>query len=488
MIRTILPAFGFILFIAVYPVSSEHQHNQPEQKQEESGNLHMQQEQQTQVREEPQISEVEFSTGISLSQLEQLALKNNPTVAQAEAAVRAARGRLQQAGLYPNPVVGYMGEELAFRDPGNTSEHMFFAEQEILLGGKIGKAKKVFEGDLRQAEILNEAQKTILLNAVRAAYYQVLGSQYQAEGRQRLSKLAGEAVRITSELFNVGAADQPDFLEAEIEAYAAELSAEEAETERLHLWKRLTAMIGNTDLPLQNVSGSLKPEMLEQLEDIQLLGDLLENSPQVLTAQAQLQRAEAAVSLAKAQRVPDLRLRGGVGYNFEQFKSTSEEVGWESFIEVGIPLPIFNRNQGNIAVAQAGVDRAKQELTRVRLSLRSQFSDVLAQYNNQKAKAEKYRSHLLPRAREAYRLYLNSFRQMAAAYPQVLIAQRNLYQLEVEYIASVTRASLFATQLQGFLLSNDALQAPAFDFSPEESMVTGSVAGPEAGWDLSERK
>jgi cobalt-zinc-cadmium efflux system outer membrane protein len=90
-------------------------------------------------------------------------------------------------------------------------------------------------------------------------------------------------------------------------------------------------------------------------------------------------------------------------------------------------------------------------------------------------KAEKYRNDLLPRARKAYELYLNSFRQMGAAYPQVLIAQRNLYQLEVEYIRSVSRASFFGTQLQGFLLSNDALQAPIFIVSPEESFVTGSA-------------
>ncbi|MCI0603126.1 TolC family protein [bacterium] len=477
MTRATLTVFFFILFAAFQPAFSQHQHEQTEQSEDQN----MQHEDHRMTTEEqPQISETDFKTGITLQQLEQLAVKNNPTVAQAEATLRAARGRLQQSGLYPNPVIGYIAEELAFRNPGSTSEHMFFAEQEILLGGKIGKAKKVFGSELRQAEILNEAQKTILLNAVRAAYYQVLGSQYQVEARQRLAKLAREAVQITSELFNVGAADQPDFLEAEIEAYAAELAAAEAENERLHQWKGLAAIIGNVDLPIQNVAGSLRPEMLQQLDGNQLLGSLLEKSPQVLIAQAQLQRAEAAVALAKARRVPDLRLRGGVGYNFEQFADTNEEVGWESFIEIGIPLPIFNRNQGNIAVAHAGVDRAKQELSRVRLSLTSQFSDVLTQYKNQKLKAERYSTDLLPRARKAYQLYLNSFRRMGAAYPQVLISQRNLYQLEVEYIDSVSRASFFATQLQGFLLSNEALQAPVFVVSPEESMVTGSAASPEA--------
>ncbi|HJZ12658.1 MAG TPA: TolC family protein, partial [Acidobacteriota bacterium] len=362
MTRTTLTLFFFILFAVFQPVFAQHQHEEQEQQTEET----MQHEGHQMKEEGPaQVSEEEFRTGITLQLLEEMALKNNPTVAQAEAALRAARGRLQQAGLYPNPVIGYMGEEIAFRDPGNTSEHMFFAEQQILLGGKIGKAKKVFGNELRQAEILNEQQKTILLNGVRAAYFQVLGFQYQVEARRRLAALAREAVQITSELLNVGAADQPDFLEAEIEAHAAELGAEEAENERLHRWKGLAAIIGNSELPVQTVAGSLRPEILKEFDINQQLGNLLQKSPQVLTAEAQLKRAEAAVALAKAQRVPDLRLRGGVGYNFEQFENTNEEVGWESFVEVGIPLPIFNRNQGNIAVAKAAVDRAKQELIRV---------------------------------------------------------------------------------------------------------------------------
>ena len=61
---------------------------------------------------------------LRLQDLERMALENNPTIAQAEAAIRAAEGRKIQAGLYPNPIFGYIGEELSFRAPSRTSEHL----------------------------------------------------------------------------------------------------------------------------------------------------------------------------------------------------------------------------------------------------------------------------------------------------------------------------------------------------------------------------
>ncbi len=449
--------FSFRLF-----AQQEHQHQHaPEEKPKED------------VHSEPdtQVRVFQFE-GITLEQLETLALKSNPTLAQAQASVGAARGRLQQAGLYPNPIVGYMAEQLSFRAPGETSEHMFFVEQDVLLGGKLGKSKQVFEDVVRQAETLGEAQRTILLNAVRTTYFQLLAAQTEMKVRSDLLKVAQEAAKTTAELFNVGAADQPDLLEAEIEAEAADLAIRAAVNEREYIWKAMAAIIGQPEMELQNVAGKLDASSILQLDRESLLEALLEKSPQARTAALQLQQAEASVPFAKAARVPDLRFRAGAGYNFEQFESTNEDVGWEGFFEVGIVLPIFNRNQGNILIAEANVERSKQELNRIRFALSAQFADLYAQYSNEKLRAERYEKELLPRARKAYGLYLASFQQMAAAYPQVLIAQRNQYQLEVEYIRSLRRASILAVQLQGNLLSNDALSSPKF----EDSLVTGTSA------------
>jgi len=67
---------------------------------------------------------------------------------------------------------------------------------------------------------------------------------------------------------------------------------------------------------------------------------------------------------------------------------------------------------------------------------------------------------MLPRAQKAYELYQDNYRNMAAAYPQVLIAQRTLFQLQVDYIHALEAAWLDALQIQGYGLS-DGLAAPS---------------------------
>ncbi len=73
--------------------------------------------------------------------------------------------------------------------------------------------------------------------------------------------------------------------------------------------------------------------------------------------------------------------------------------------------------------------------------------------------ATEYQKQIIPRARQAYELYLASFKQMAAAYPQVLISQRTFFQVRAEYIRALVDVWQNATQLQGFMLTG-ALDAP----------------------------
>jgi cobalt-zinc-cadmium efflux system outer membrane protein len=184
------------------------------------------------------------SPTLTLADFERMALQNNPVLAQADAAIRAAEGRRRQAGLWPNPIIGYQGEELAFRGFNEKSEHFFFVEQTIPLGGKLAKSRRVFEqeGVRLQSEAL--AVKQRVLNEVRALYYQALAAQQSVELRSELARIAAEAVKTTSELLNVGQADRPDYLGAEIEAQQVELDLETARNDAERIWRSLTAVAG----------------------------------------------------------------------------------------------------------------------------------------------------------------------------------------------------------------------------------------------------
>ncbi len=168
------------------------------------------------------------------------------------------------------------------------------------------------------------------------------------------------------------------------------------------------------------------------------------------------------LSRARAERIPDLFLRGGIAYNNERLDRDNRKIGAEGVVEVGVRVPIFNRNQGGIAAADAELAIAERELDRLQLVLRSRLASAFREYRNAAQMVEKYRTQVVPRARQAYEMYLSSFRQMAAAYPQVLIAQRTLFQVEAEYARALINLRQSGVGLRGFLLSGrlDAIGRP----------------------------
>lgn len=411
---------------------------------------------------------------LTLEDLERMALQNNPTMAQAAAAIRAAEGRRLQAGLYPNPTVGYLGQELAVRVFDRKSEHLGFVQQTFVTGGKLRYAREAAAQEKVQAEIGSEAQKQRLLTEVRLLYYETLGAARLVEVRRDLSRIARDAVGVSEELFNVGQADRPDVLEAEVEAQQAELDLQIAQNNRERVWRQLAAVVGTPELPVSPLAGDIEAEV-PVIDEGEVLARLLRESPVVRIAQAGVERAKAALQHARAERVPNIIARGGVGYSTEPI-DRNRATGVEFFVELGVPLPIFNRNQGNIAAAEAELDRVRGEVRRVDLALRSRLSPTLAAYRSARQTAERYQSEVLPRAQQAYTLYLSRFRQMAAAYPQVLIAQRTLGQVRATYIQSLIEVWQTAVLIRGFLLAGglegESLVPPA----PGE---TGAMPSPQ---------
>src|SRR5580704_11537518 len=125
-------------------------------------------------------------SGLTLAELERMALSGNPTLAQAAAEVRAATAQKLQSGLYPNPTVGYQGEQIRGGIQGG-GEQGFFVSQDIVLGGKLGLSRRVFEQEKKQSEVEGEEQRLRVINSVRLFYYQALAAQEMVELRRKLS-------------------------------------------------------------------------------------------------------------------------------------------------------------------------------------------------------------------------------------------------------------------------------------------------------------
>ena len=395
---------------------------------------------------------------VSLAALQQMAMENNPTLRQAEVEIRASKARQLQSGLYPNPTVGYTGDEIRGGTIGGGKQGVFVS-QPIVTAGKLGKSRKIFAEEMRLSEVEAEEQKMRVENAVRIGFYRVLGAEEMLEAKRDLAHIAEDNAEVERRLSNTGQADESEVLQAEVEARRMQMAVRVQENTLRQEWRSLTAVLGKPEMPLQTVEGNLEAD-LPQLNEEQVIEAIAKESPAVRIAAISTNRAQAVLVRAKAEPVPDLQVRAGAVYSGEHIEGINRPIGWEGLAEVGVTLPIWNRNQGNIAAAHQDIDRAQKEEKRVELTLRERAAAMMDQYASSRVMADEYREGLLPRATKAYSLLVDKYGKMLASYPVVLNSQKTLYQLQLEYIATLQNVWTTGISLQGYLLT-DGLEAPA---------------------------
>lgn len=390
-------------------------------------------------------------SSMNLNDFEALADANNPTLKQAAALVRRAQEQARQAGLYPNPSVGYQGEQIRGGSYGG-GEHGGFVQQTIVLGGKLGLRRNIYDQQKRSDQIGVEEQTYRVHGDVQQAFYDALTAQATVRLRQRLLGVALDAVDTVHQLANVGQADAPDILQTEVEAEQAKVDYVTAQRQYLQTFRALAAIAGKNDLPVCPLEGEI--EKTPVLNADQMVDDVVAYSPAVKRAQQETSVAEARLKDAKREPVPDLQLKVGEQYNGEYVSDNPvKPAGAQSFASAGINIPLWNRNQGNIEAAKAEIERANQNVQREQLSLRRQTAPLVQAYESARFEAERYKTQLIPRASRAYELYLQKYQNMAQAYPQVLVSQRTLFQLQIGYITALHEVWKNAIALQNYTLS-----------------------------------
>jgi len=409
-----------------------------------------------------------------LAEFIQLADANNPTLKQAAAIVRRSAAQAKQAGLYPNPSVGYQGEQIRGGSFGGGEQGAYIA-QSIVLGGKLGLRRNVYEQQKKSDEAAAEAQIDRVHGDVTQAFYKTLAAQETVVVRRRLLKLTLDAVETVHQLANVGQADAPDILQSEVESEQAKVDYANAQRDFLQNFSTLAALAGQSDLPANPLDGAL--DAIPDIDTDHIVDTIIQGSPTVKQAQLEITVAEARLKDAKRESVPDLQLKAGEQYNFETVAVLpTKAAGPQSFASAGVSLPLWNHNQGAKQAAEADIDRAQQDLQRVKLSLHQQAESLVQMYLSSRFEADRYRTQLIPRAARAYQLYLQKYQSMAMAYPQVLVSQRTLFQLQASYIQALGSVWQNAIALQHYTLKG-GLEAPATTSAPATINPPGSESG-----------
>ena len=413
------------------------------------------------------LKDVTKRTPMALKEFLDFADKSNPTLAQADLFVRRSEAQAKQAGAYPNPTVGYYGDEIRGGQLGGGKQGAF-VQQSVVLGGKRGLRRDIYTQQNASDRTGVEVQKLRVHSDVTQAFYTTLTAQAMVVVRQRLVGIALDAVETVHQLANVGQADSPDILQAEVEAEQAKIEFESAQREFIQSFHMLAAYVGRNDLAASPLAGDLlQPPILDADQQVQTI---IASSPIVKLRQQEVATNEARLKNAKRETMPDLTLRVGEDYNQEHVTDHPVKAyGFESSASAGINIPLWNRNRGNIEVAQTEIVRARKDVEREQLSLRVQVAPLAQSYQSALFTVERYRTQLIPRAQRAYELYLNKYQSMAMAYPQVLVSQRTLFQLQIGYLRALHDVWRNAVSLQNFNLSG-GLDAPSSTGSSSTSI------------------
>jgi cobalt-zinc-cadmium efflux system outer membrane protein len=420
------------------------------------------------------LKDVAARTPMALADFETLADANNPTLKQANAFVRRSQEQARQVGLYPNPSVGFQGEQIRGGSYGG-GEQGGFVQQTVVLGGKLGLRRNIYEQQKRSDQIGVEEQIYRVHGDVQQAFYDALTAQATVQLRQRLLGVALDAVETVHQLANVGQADAPDILQTEVETEQAKVNYATAQRQYLQAFRILAALAGKGDLPVSPLQGDL--EKAPDLNANQMVDSIVADSPTVRRSQQEAAIAQARLKDAKRESVPDLQLRAGEQYNGEHVsENPNKAAGAQSFASAGVNIPLWNRNQGNVEAAKAEIERANQEVLREQLSLRQQAAPLAQSYASAKFEAERYKTQLIPRAARAYELYLKKYQNMAQAYPQVLVSQRTLFQLKISYLMALHDVWRNAIALQNYTLTG-GLDAPMSSGSPTTTINLPNTGG-----------
>jgi len=379
---------------------------------------------------------------LTLDEAVRFAVLNHPDLVRSASAVRAAGGRELQAGLYPNPAFNIDAEALG-TEAGEGGETAFIVEQELVTAGKRRKAQAVAEADrlIRQAAF--RGTEFEVATQVRRAFANASAAAERRAAQRALLDLATELLDAAEAQVEAGAVTEPDRLRAEVVREQAAIDLRTAENDAEAAKEALAVSLGldgALEAALHHDLSTL-PELPPREDAVKLV--LAQNSD-IEQARLAIERAGRAHKLAQAQAIPNVTVAAGPRYS-DPDNETTLDVG------LSIELPLFDRNQGEIAATLADRIGTGAQLGSVRLSLIEAVSEAWSAYESARHTVETYGSSLLPKAERTLDLTREAYRAGKIDYLRLLDAQQTLVRSRVVYIDALASLHEAAAILEGLM-------------------------------------
>ena len=357
--------------------------------------------------------------------------------------MEAARGRQVQVSLYPNPVVGYHATEIG--NLGTAGQQGGFISQRFITGGKLRLDRAIAGKEIDEAHWLFHAQEQRVLSDVRVRFYDALVAQKRVQLTQELARIGDEVVSSSKNLLEGRQISENVLLQAEIEAEQSHILLDDAKNQNSEEWRRLAAVIGIPAMKPTPLAGKLDTDIQHyDWEDCYSLA--LAENPELIAAQTRVDRARISITRAHKQNIPDI----DVSVSVRHHNVTNSDV---ANVQAGFPIPILDRNQGNILRSESKLVEAINEVKRIELDLQDRLAVAYRRYTNARQQVERYSQKMVPKAERSLKLVKDGYEKGQAEYLTLLTAQQTYVQVSLSHLESLRELRASSAVIEGQLLT-----------------------------------
>ncbi len=386
----------------------------------------------------PQSAAAAAAEPLSLAKAIELALEGNPEVAAAKRQWEATEGQVLQGRSRPNPELAYSLEDTRSK----TRTQSWQLNLPVELGGKRAARTKAAEKTREQAQAqLAELQATVRAN-VAAAYFDVLTAQERLVLARDSAALAKSSTDTVSKRVAAGKVSPVEESKARVAEAGVRVELAQAASEQRNALSRLFALLGRIDAPYTVLEG--KAENLPSVPSLADLQPLISSAPGVVLARIEVDRRKALTALEQSKRVPDVTVSVGM----QRSNETQRNV---LLFGVSVPLPVFDRNQGNLLEALKLEDKARDELQAATVRLHSEVAQARERLSTITAEVQSLQQDVLPGAKSAYDAATIGFENGKFNFLEVLDAQRTYFTAKSQYLKALGEAHRAAADIDRLL-------------------------------------
>jgi outer membrane protein, heavy metal efflux system len=379
---------------------------------------------------------------LTLSEGLAMADRQNLDLAAARERKAFAAAGIRVAGERPNPALSFS----ASRDAPHEGA---LIDQPLELGPKRSRRIQVARGEAVLTDLEIAALSRQIRHDVRDAYHTAEYARSVSEQKRSLLTLAKRLRDIAQARFDAGDVPQLEVIQAEVEVARADAQARLAQQEQNVAVSRWNALL--------NEPAESRWEFSSELAELPASPSRTELTDKALRANPDLQRAkqeqaveQARESLLRAERIPEFSL--GVGGDFNNRNAADPNAsgdytaGLRGQFTVGLPL--FSRNQGEIAQSVAAQKELVREIAATQRTVSSQVESAALEFDARVAQVGILRQTVVPAAQRLESMAEDSYKAGKANILTLIDAQRNANQVQQDYLDSLLAAQQAFAELE----------------------------------------